>query len=528
MTTHHGWSGSPAIRASVQSPPSARAGVVICPPLGQEGVIAYRTLRLLADRLEARGVASVRYDPSGRGDSTADADPEAQVRSAVRAAALLRATGVEQVAFVGLASAALVAAAAATEDDALVLWDAPDSGRAWLRRQRALATITVGGERVVDGVESLIGIDVTPDEAQALSALRFTPRTGPTLALVRPGGRAPKALGDVTTAEAPGSAELLDGTSIHARIPGDALDAVVTWIDAWAPTTTVPTTAPALEPLVDVDHRVSERIVLLGPERLFAVESVSSRQSPDAPVVVLHNGAAEHRVGASDYQVTLARRLARDGARVVRVDRRGTGESSVVRADERDYLFAQEWVDDQSAIVTALAAPAEQLVVVGMCAGAWVAGRAHEETPRLVVEISPNDYRRRPALPGAYSDAVRAIDAPSPRRKWIRDRYNVVVPEWLRDRIARRDRSGGVMEHVKPLVTHGTDVVVIVADGDAELFDRLGGQRALRRYPVGGRSGGVELVHVVDGDHSLFSPAMRATVIDEVRSRVREAFPVPA
>jgi hypothetical protein len=256
VTTHHGWAGSPALRAAVQSPPSARAGVVICPPLGQEGVIAYRTLRLLADRLEDRGVASVRYDPSGRGDSTADTDPDAQVRSAVRAAALLRGTGVERIAFVGLASAALVAAAAATEDDGLVLWDAPESGRAWLRRQRALATITVGGELVVDGVESLIGIDLEEDEAKALSALRFAPRTGATLALVRPGGRAPKALGDVPTAEAPGSAELLDGTSIHARIPGDALDAVVTWIDAWAPTTTVPTSAPALEPLVDVDHRV--------------------------------------------------------------------------------------------------------------------------------------------------------------------------------------------------------------------------------------------------------------------------------
>jgi alpha-beta hydrolase superfamily lysophospholipase len=528
VTTHHGWAGSPALRAAVQSPPSARAGVVICPPLGQEGVIAYRTLRLLADRLEARGVASVRYDPSGRGDSAPDTDPDAQVRSAVRAAALLRTTGIERIAFVGLASAAVVAAAAATEDDGLVVWDAPDSGRAWLRRQRALASITVEGERVVDGVESIIGMDLAEDEAAALSALRFTPRTGATLALVRPGGRVPKALGDVASAEAPGSAELLDRTSVHARIPDDALDAVVAWVDTWAPTTTVPVTVPALEPLVDVDHRVSERVVLLGPERLFAIESVTSRQAPDAPVVVLHNGAAEHHVGSADYQVTLARKLARDGARVVRVDRRGTGESSVVRADERDYLFAQEWLDDQSAIVTALAAPTEQLVVVGMCAGAWIAGRAHEDAPRLVVEISPNDYRRRPALPGAYSDAVRAVDSPSPRRQWIRERYNVVVPKWLRDRIARRDRPGGVLDHVKPLVAQGTDVVVIVADGDAELFDRLGGQRALRRFPVGGRGGGVELVHVVDGDHALFAPAMRAVVIDEVRARVRAAFPVHA
>jgi hypothetical protein len=511
----------------VQTPPSARAGVVICPPLGQEGVIAYRTLRLLADRLEARGVASVRYDPSGRGDSGADQDPDAQVRSAVRAAAVLRTTGVEEIAFVGLASAALVASAAATDDDGLVLWDAPESGRAWLRRQRALAAITIGTDRVVDGVESLIGIDVDPAEAAALSALRHAPRTGPTLAVVRPGGHAPKALGDVPTVEVPGTDDLLDRTSIHARIPSVALDAVVGWVDEWAPVTALPTRPPRHEAVLELDDGVTERMVQLGPESLSAVETRPSHVAEDAPVVVLHNGAAEHRVGAAGYQVTLARALAGDGARVLRVDRRGTGESSAVSADERDFLFAQEWIDDQSAIVAALDVPPERLALVGMCAGGWLAGRARV-APRLVVEISPNDYRRRAAEPGSYSDAVRAVDSPSPARQWVRDRYNVVVPSALRERIARRDRSGGVVEHVRPLVTNGTDVVVIVADDDARLFDRLGGRTALKRFAPGGGHGTVALVHVEDGDHALFSPTMRRAVLAEVRARVAASFPVHA
>ncbi|WP_242091224.1 alpha/beta fold hydrolase [Curtobacterium sp. DN_7.5] len=520
MTTLHGWSGSPALRVAVHLPPAARAGVVIVPPLGQEGVIAYRTLRLLADRLEARGVASVRYDPSGRGDAAPDTDPHAQVRSAGHAAALLRSTGVRRIGFVGLASAAIVAAEAAADDDALVVWDPPASGRAWLRGQRALATMTIGSDRVLDGVESLVGIDVDEAEAAVLGALTFTPCAAPTVAFVRPGAPAPRKLGAVDRIEVHGTDELMDRTSMHARIPGPAVDEVVAWIDTWAPAVAETPRTPVLDEVLDVDGRVSERMVRLGPEALFGIETVSSAQGHDAPTVVLHNGSAEHRVGASDYQVALARDLARDGARVLRIDRRGTGESSVVRADERDFMFAQEWIDDQATVLDALEVPPDRLALVGMCAGAWLAGRAVDQTPRLVVEISPNDYRRTPAAPGSYADHVRAVDTPSPRRQRFRTLYNRWVPERLRTRIARRDRVGGVVGHVRPLVQHGTEVVLVVAPEDAELFDRLGGRRAVRRW-----SGQVEVVRVPDGDHALFSPTMRAAVRAEVRARVAATFP---
>ncbi|KTR53265.1 alpha/beta hydrolase [Curtobacterium oceanosedimentum] len=521
MTTHHGWAGSPALRVAVQLPSStARAGVVLCPPLGQEGVIAYRTLRLLADRLEARGVASVRYDPSGRGDSADDDDPDAQVRSARAAAALLRRSGVEHVAFVGLASAALVAAAAATDEDALVVWDAPASGRAWLRRQRALAAIAIGPDRVLDRTESLVGIDLGPEELAAIGALTYPPRAATTVAVVRPGGAAPRALASAEVLEVPGTAELLDGTSIDARIPGEAVEAVARRLDRWAPAAGVPTTPPAVAEVLDVDDRVSERVLQLGPHGLFAVETVSSAQDEDAPVVLLHNGGAEHRTGAVDYQVALARTLARDGVRVMRVDRRGTGESSAVRADEDAFLFTQEWVDDQHEVVRALRIPSERLAIVGMCAGAWIAGRAVVENPRLVVEISPNDYRRTPAAPGTYAESAQAVADASRLRRALRGPYNRLVPAVVRDAVARRGALGGVVGHLGPLVEHGTDVVVVAAPEDIERFERYGGRRAVRRW--GAR---VSVVEVPDGDHALFSLAMRRAVVDEVRSRVATTFP---
>ncbi len=520
MSTHHGWSGAPALRVAVQLPRSARAGVVLCPPLGQEGVIAYRTLRLLADRLEARGVASVRYDPSGRGDAADDDAPDAQVRSARHAAALLRRSGVDRVAFVGLASAALVAAAAADDEDALVVWDAPASGRAWLRGQRALAAITIGADRVVDGVESLVGIDLPPAELAVLGALGFAPRTGPTVAVVRPGAAAPRALGAVEVLEVPGTAELLDGTSIDARIPEAAVDRIAARLDEWAPVS--------------------------APRRCRRRSSRSSTSTSASP----SGWSASARTGSSPSRPSRRRRTrtrpwcccttvppsTAPAPWTTRSPSRAPwpatvpawcastvgapGESSAVRADEDTFLFAQEWVDDQHTVVAELRIPSERLAIVGMCAGAWIAGRAVDDNPRLVVEISPNDYRRTPAAPGSYAESAQAVADASPLRRALRGPYNRLVPARVRDAIARRGSLGGVVGHLAPIVEHGTDVVVVAAPEDIERFERYGGRRAVRRWGVR-----VSVVEVPDGDHALFSPAMRRAVVSEVRSRVAATFP---
>ena len=63
------WYHAPEVRSG--------QGVVICPPLGHEYISAYRSLRELADRLAAAGVAVLRFDYHGTGDSAGeDDDPD--------------------------------------------------------------------------------------------------------------------------------------------------------------------------------------------------------------------------------------------------------------------------------------------------------------------------------------------------------------------------------------------------------------------------------------------------------------------
>lgn len=575
-TVRHGWTGEPAIRVALHlpatpdalrhpaddgpeeaRPASSTTAVVVCPPLGQDHVVAYRTLRLLSEELSARGVASVRFDPSGTGDSAPDDSPDAPVTSALTAAALLRDAGWARVVFVGLTSGALIAAEAARRlpGAGLVVWDAPASGRAWVRRQRALATMSMGADRTVGDRESLVGIDLAPGLADRLAAMTIgSDGDGPVLAVTRPGAPVPPGLAPgAVHVDPPGTAELLDGTSMAARIPGGVVEVVADWArDAFvgaagAPSgpdgLDVPAASASTEPpgASDVDRLtapvhlddhllvrhpdgdVVDRVTTLGPDRLFAVESVPAGAGPRLPVVVLHNGASEHRVGAADYQVDLARQLARDGVRVVRFDRRGTGESGPVSADELDLMFSQEWIDDQAAVVKAVRAGAagagDDLAVVGMCSGAWLAARSAPEAPRLVIEISPNDYRRKPAAPGAYVDAAREVEDVSAARHWARDRFNRWAPPWLRLKLARRGPAGDVGAHLGPVVQAGSRSVLVMSPLDAEVFDQLGGADAVEQL-----GGGVEVVRVPEGDHSLFAPRMRATVAEIVRARVAEAF----
>ncbi len=123
-----------------------KLGVVLCNPFGQEAVRTHRLYRVIAERLARIGVASIRFDYYGSGDSDGD-DDERPLSVAICIENVLSAdqqlrqlTGCTQVSWFGLRFGALVAALASQKckkrPDRLFIWDLIDDGQRWLDQMR--------------------------------------------------------------------------------------------------------------------------------------------------------------------------------------------------------------------------------------------------------------------------------------------------------------------------------------------------------------------------------------------------------
>ena len=137
-------------------------GVVICHPWAREYLLAYPTLKLLAQRLAEAGWHVLRFDYFGTGDSAGDTragTTEHWVRDVHTAMEELGALAdVREFALVGLRLGAVMASRAAAKHQAvrrLVLWDPVADGRAYL------AELGAGAAPARNGDADLLGSVLT-------------------------------------------------------------------------------------------------------------------------------------------------------------------------------------------------------------------------------------------------------------------------------------------------------------------------------------------------------------------------------
>ncbi len=135
------------------------AAVLLCNPFGEEAVRAHRSFRVLADRLEQAGYASLRFDYAGTGDSSGEIeqygidDWAADIASC--AAELQASSGAPRLVLVGLRFGAALAAHAASRHNLalrhLVLWDPVVDGAALLEEMDRAHAIYMREEVGADG-----------------------------------------------------------------------------------------------------------------------------------------------------------------------------------------------------------------------------------------------------------------------------------------------------------------------------------------------------------------------------------------
>jgi len=547
-----------------------RGVVVLCPPVGLEMLVTYRTLRILADRLAATGVGVLRFAYATTGDSAGEStDPERVARwlaSVGDAVSYARSAGASRVVVAGVRLGATLAAAAArtcSPLDGLVLWDPCESGASFLREEQALFRIGVPAPQrtsrldgAVEGpgslyppeavaalgrvnVEALLdGADDTGADDTGADTDGVFPGAGPVLVVTRSESRARAGVRRLASAagvesfEAPGQTSLFDW--LRLEVPVATLDRIVEWVSRLLPDTgedVVPQTRDAAVVTTTADGRaVRERVVQVGAAGMFGI--MTEVEGAGEAVMVMTNAAPPAcHIGPARLWVELARAWAADGMRVLRFDDAGIGDSPGGGDLDGPAVYSESPVRDVVAAVQSVrAAGARYVGLTGLCSAAWAcllaAARVQVET---VNALNPGVWDVRPprhlTQPRMVEPAVRLRSGRLPVVAGLKSRVRnaarlaarLLLPESVWWRLGRSGHIEAPAGLITPLILRGTRVRLLFGHREASAFRERRGDRLMTRF---GHGGPLEIHEAEDIDHALMSLQAREVVVERLAAWV--------
>jgi alpha-beta hydrolase superfamily lysophospholipase len=403
-------------------------GLVICKPFGYEALCAHRSLRAFAHTAATGGVPTLNFDYAGTGDST-DIDPQAEqieiwCRNIISAVTELRQrAGVRRVCLLGFRLGALLAVLAARRApiDGLILVAPIISGKAYLRELRTSQSMAVrraetvsirhGSQPVMDAADGSMEIGGYLLSAATLARLNEVDMNAPgpppasaLLVLDRRG--LPSAHGWVQTVSGrgvpvdyvavPGFVEMMMTPPPFTRIPRNMIACVREWLWHFAGHAGTPVSArslpregtPAggsLRPPGNVANisasslALAERPVHFGEDRtLFGVVTEPDGHDRPRRAVVFVNAGADSHVCIGRIYVSLARRWARSGCAVLRMDLAGLGDSDTRPGRPDNEVYPPSAIEDIRAAVELMREryDVREVVLAGLCSGAYHVLRA--------------------------------------------------------------------------------------------------------------------------------------------------------
>jgi alpha-beta hydrolase superfamily lysophospholipase len=514
----------------------AKGVVVLCGPLGRECANALPAMQALSDRLARSGLAALRFDYAGTGDSAGSLDEPGRLSdwlsSIDEAMAVARGSSSGPLVVIGMRMGALLATEAVTRGtpvDGLILWDPCLSGREFLRIERTLLATGYGAPQRGDGSVTGPAFTYAAETVEELSALELTP-TGATtarraLVLARSEGRslptARRAFSapHVDWMEVDGQPDLLDVPPQQLAVPATTIKTIAEWtsrlVDA-------PARAFGMR-LVDravVAHgpdggAITEQALWLGPNSLFGMltepgspgqlDAAAIQPEPASPTVVLLSAGALDHTGPGRMWVELARRFAGDGIRTLRVDLDGIGETYGRAEYERQTPKPPDAIDDLADLAEALGDPqARTLVFVGLSSGGYHAIEAGLHLhPRAVCAINPALSSWVPEVDHCPPDHRRRAYRPMPDALQRLAVNHARMATWLWRAMLQVAVSGSPAHAVAGVSRRGTPVLLINCEADAREFEPSLYWSVVDRSLQ--RRGLLDVKVVPGSDHSLYT-----------------------
>jgi pimeloyl-ACP methyl ester carboxylesterase len=431
------------------NPRKSDVGVVICSPYGYESICAHRSVREFAEAITAIGIPALRFDYRSTGDSS-EIDENADhvtlwSQDVVAAIHEMRArTGVERICLLGIRLGALLASLAAAECrtvESLILIGPVVNGRRFVRELRTtqlagLAMAATASAPDADSPAALTkpktleagGFSFSEATLQSLGRVDLLTTAVPTVRSILvidndkllSAKRWVESLSnsgiEVDYRALPGLIEMVLTAPQFAAVPVAMIDAARDWVSSMAERvdadraaaappanrrTTLDESSASPMLLAGDEHSpeafVAERPVLISTEvTLFGIVTEPRSDEKRRRAVILLNAAADFHIGASRMYVSLARRWARRGYFVLRLDFAGIGDSATRPGKADDEVFPEEALDDIRSAIEFMRSRYDiaDMTLTGLCSGAYHALRAAAAGLRVnrILMVNPQNY----------------------------------------------------------------------------------------------------------------------------------------